>query len=210
MWFQKLSSFWSSLAVWGRYILNKNVEFEWNIFVTEIRTLTQEIWQNYSDEENCTFTICAHMRTDFNSLKTVFFCSRFLKESIWHDSVYTCHNKSCVSIPTIVPSPSTHFVWDEFAIDSFQSRGQQLCKLLGIKESFKLWEEFNSYRILFVHKHGRRFIVLFINMAAVTSCENEILVFAVIRHFQIAHDASCLIPPPPPPQKKRQKERQFA
>ena len=31
-------------------------------------------------------------------------------------AVYTCHNKSCVSIPTLVPDPSTHFVWDEFAI----------------------------------------------------------------------------------------------
>ena len=31
-------------------------------------------------------------------------------------TVYTCHNKLCVSIPTIVPDPSTHFVWDEFAI----------------------------------------------------------------------------------------------
>ena len=31
-------------------------------------------------------------------------------------TVYTCHYKFCVSIPTIVPDPSTHFVWDEFAI----------------------------------------------------------------------------------------------
>ena len=31
-------------------------------------------------------------------------------------TVYTCHNKLCVSIPTIVPDPSTHFVCDEFAI----------------------------------------------------------------------------------------------
>ena len=34
-----------------------------------------------------------------------------------HDiTVYTCHNKLCVSIPTLVPDPSTHFVWDEFAV----------------------------------------------------------------------------------------------
>ena len=31
-------------------------------------------------------------------------------------TVYTCHNKLCVSIPTLVPDPSTHFVWDKFAI----------------------------------------------------------------------------------------------
>ena len=31
-------------------------------------------------------------------------------------TVYTCHNKFCVSIPTLVPDPSTHFVWNEFAI----------------------------------------------------------------------------------------------
>ena len=36
------------------------------------------------------------------------------------------------------------------------------------------------------------------------------LVFAVIRHFHITHDASCLIspaPPPPPRKKKRKKKR---
>ena len=37
-----------------------------------------------------------------------------------HDmTVYTCHNRLCVSIPTIVPDPSTHFVWGEFAIGIF-------------------------------------------------------------------------------------------
>ena len=34
-------------------------------------------------------------------------------------TVYTCRNKLCVSIPTLVPDPSTHFVWDEFAIGIF-------------------------------------------------------------------------------------------
>ena len=52
------------------------------------------------------------------------------------------------------------------AIDRFQSCGQQLCKLLGIKESFNMWQEFSSYRIFFVHKQGPRFIVLYTNMAA--------------------------------------------
>ena len=52
-------------------------------------------------------------------------------------------------------------------VDRFQSRGQQLCKLLGIKESFNMGKEFNSRRICFctkawpslhclVHKYGRR------------------------------------------------------
>ena len=39
-----------------------------------------------------------------------------------------------------------------------------------------MWKEFNSHRIFFVHKHGRRFIVLYTNMAAVTSCENDLFV----------------------------------
>ena len=55
----------------------------------------------------------------------------------------------------------------------FQPRGHQLCKLLGIKDSFNMCKEFNSHGIFFfAHKHGRRFIVLYTNMAAVTSCEN--------------------------------------
>ena len=63
---------------------------------------------------------------------------------------------------------------------SLQSRGQQLCKLLGIKE-------FNSHTIFFVHKHVRRFIVLYTNMAAVMSCENDLLEGA--RHH--AHTWFC-------------------
>ena len=53
-------------------------------------------------------------------------------------------------------------------IDRFQSRGQQLSKLIGIKESFNMWKEFSSRKIFFgtqkkwppihcfVHKYGRR------------------------------------------------------
>ena len=48
-------------------------------------------------------------------------------------------------------------------------------KLLGIKESFNMSKEFNSHRIFFIHKHGRRFIVLYTNMAVVMSCENDLL-----------------------------------
>ena len=33
----------------------------------------------------------------------------------------------------------------------------------------------HSHRILFVHKHSRRSIVLYKNMAPVTSCENDLL-----------------------------------
>ena len=57
---------------------------------------------------------------------------------------------------------------------SFQSRGQQLCKLLGIEETFNMWKEFDSHWIFFVHKHDRWFIVLYTNMAVVTSCENDL------------------------------------
>ena len=57
---------------------------------------------------------------------------------------------------------------------SFQSRGQQLCRLLGIKETFNMWIEFDSHRIFFVHEHDRRFIVLYTNVAVVASCENDL------------------------------------
>ena len=53
-----------------------------------------------------------------------------------------------------------------WSIDRFQSRGQQLCKLLGIKESFNMWKSpiptgfFGTYTWppihCFAHKHGRR------------------------------------------------------
>ena len=45
-------------------------------------------------------------------------------------------------------------------IDRFHSRGQQLCKFIGTKESFYTRKEFNSHRIGLVHQNGRRFIVL--------------------------------------------------
>ena len=61
------------------------------------------------------------------------------------------------------------------ALDRFHSRGQQLCKFIGIKESFYIRKEFNSHRIGLVNQNGRRFIVWYTNMAAVTSCENDLL-----------------------------------
>ena len=60
-------------------------------------------------------------------------------------------------------------------IDRFQSCDQQLCKLLGIKESFNRWKEFNSHRIFFEHKYGCRSIVLYTNMASMMSWENNLL-----------------------------------
>ena len=62
---QELPSLWLPLAVWGRFILMLNLNEIF--FITETRTLTQEILQNYSDKKNCTSTVCAHMRTDLNS-----------------------------------------------------------------------------------------------------------------------------------------------
>ena len=73
-----------------------------------------------------------------------------------------------------------------FLIERFHSRGHQPCKFIGTKESVYK-EESNSHRIGLVHQHGRRFIVLYTNMAAVTSCENalykiheEVLVVGVL------------------------------
>ena len=37
-----------------------------------------------------------------------------------------------------------------------------------------MWKEYNSHRIFLVHKHGCRFILLYTNMAAVTSCKNDL------------------------------------
>ena len=46
----------------------------------------------------------------------------------------------------------------------------------GIKQIFNLRKEFNFYKMFFVHKHGRWFIVLYTNMATVTSCENDLYI----------------------------------
>ena len=73
---------------------------------------------------------------------------------------------------TIFTSPIIHFV--DPANRSFSVTLSAALQLLGIKESFSMWKEFNSHRI-FSHKHGRRFVVLYTNMAAVTSCENDLL-----------------------------------
>ena len=59
-------------------------------------------------------------------------------------------------------------------IERFHSRGQHLCKFIGIKESIYIRKEFNSQRIFLVHQHGRRFMVLDTNMVALTLCENAL------------------------------------
>ena len=66
------------------------------------------------------------------------------------------------------------------ATDRFLSRGQQLCKFLGTKGSFYMRKQFNHHRPFLVHKHGRRSIVLYISMAAVTSCENDLPPFSPV------------------------------
>ena len=45
-------------------------------------------------------------------------------------------------------------------IECFHSRGQDLCKFIGTKESVCKRKEFNSHRTGLGHQHGRRFIVL--------------------------------------------------
>ena len=46
------------------------------------------------------------------------------------------------------------------SIECFHSRGQQLCKFIGTKESVCIRKEFISHRTGLGHQHGRRFIVL--------------------------------------------------
>ena len=52
-------------------------------------------------------------------------------------------------------------------IDHFYARDQWLCKFRGTKEGFFVRKFFNPHRIFWVRPHGRRFIVLHTNMAAV-------------------------------------------
>ena len=46
------------------------------------------------------------------------------------------------------------------SVERFYSRGQQLCKFIGTKESFYIRKSFNTKRIGLEDQHGRRFIVL--------------------------------------------------
>ena len=49
---------------------------------------------------------------------------------------------------------------DLVSIECFHSRGQDLFKFIGTKESGCIRKDFNSHRIGLGHQHGRRFIVL--------------------------------------------------
>ena len=66
------------------------------------------------------------------------------------------------------------------AIGRFLSSDQQLCKFLGTKESFYMRKQFNHDRPFLVDQHGRRSIILYTNMAAVTSCENDLPPFSPV------------------------------
>ena len=58
---------------------------------------------------------------------------------------------------SIVTSPRYSMI---YTIERFHSRGQQLCKFNGTKESVCIRKEFNSHRTSLEHQDGRRFIVL--------------------------------------------------
>ena len=62
----------------------------------------------------------------------------------------------------------------QFCTSLLLTSGQQLCKFLGTKECFYMRKEFNSRRIFPVHRNGGHFIVLYINMASMTSWENNL------------------------------------
>jgi len=63
-----------------------------------------------------------------------------------------------------------------FKIERFHSRGQQLCKFIGTKESFYIRKEFNSTPKGLVWYTNMAAISLFwnTNMAAMTSRENAL------------------------------------
>ena len=62
------------------------------------------------------------------------------------------------------------------AKDRFHLRGRQLYKCIRTKKSqFYMRKEFYPHRTFVVHRHNRHFIVLYTNMAAVTSYENDLL-----------------------------------
>ena len=52
------------------------------------------------------------------------------------------------------------FTMNARSVECFYSRGQQLCKFIGTKESFYIRKSFNTKRIGLEDQHGRRFIVL--------------------------------------------------
>ena len=60
-------------------------------------------------------------------------------------------------------------------IDRFHSRGKQLCKFVGTKTFFYIRKVSIPNGCFLYTKMAAVFIVLYTNMAAVTSCENDLL-----------------------------------
>ena len=74
-----------------------------------------------------------------------------------------------------ITDATSKYIFNFFALDRFHSRGQKLYKFLGTIETFYMKRKFNPQRVFPVHQHGHFLIVLYANMAAVTSCENHLL-----------------------------------
>ena len=64
-------------------------------------------------------------------------------------------------------------------IERSHSCGQHQCKFIGAKDSVHIRKEFNSHRTGLGHQHGRRSLFCNTNMAAVTSCENNLYTWNV-------------------------------
>ena len=79
--------------------------------------------------------VCGHVADNETRSCLISNCSKWL--SVSH-------------IQLIIEFCSDHPLWGKQTIDRFHSRGQQLCKLLWIKESFNMWKDFNFHRI-FLH-----------------------------------------------------------
>ena len=76
--------------------------------------------------------VCGHVADNETRSCLISNCSKWL--SVSH-------------IQLIIEFCSDHPLWGKETIDRFHSRGQQLCKLLWIKESFNMWKDFNFHRI---------------------------------------------------------------
>ena len=86
---------------------------------------------------------------------------------LWHLFLYS-HNVLTGALELWIDALS------QFCRSLLLISGQQLCKFLGTKACFYVRKEFNSRRIFPVHQHGSHFTVLYTNVAAVTSCENNL------------------------------------
>ena len=82
-------------------------------------------------------------------------CMNFFPREIFHVWIFFCP----LSLLFQWSIPSNLMVHGR-CIECFHSRGQNLCKYIGTKESVYITKEFNSHRIGLGHQHGRRFIAL--------------------------------------------------